>query len=267
MFNFLAEKNPVRDNPQGSNRPCTNLKSVNRFVSVTYFTLAGLREISPYLRSDYYACKVYLKSAYFRRPVSTQDAAWLVFRFSGQLYKWTCLSFGLNVASREWQGMMLPIIDLLGAHGALVWVYLNDFLVIAPSADICRMHTQMVFDLLFKLGIQVHIAKSVLTPTKSLIFLGFWLDLAKARVMIPPVKMQSVINDVNRVLHADLPTCRQYSTIFGRARSLLVAAPRMRIFMDALAIHVAVLIRKGQEATAALPEGVTIQLELILEEF
>ena len=68
--------------------------------------------------------------------------------------------------------------------------YVDDFLVIAQSADICRMHTQILVDLLFRLGIQVNIAKSVLTPARSAIFLGFRLDLAKARVMISPAKMQ-----------------------------------------------------------------------------
>ena len=84
---FYAEKKADPENPQGFHRPCTNLKPVNRLVSVTYFTLPGLREISPYLGSDYYACKVELESAYFHVPVSTRDAAWLVFRFNRRLYK------------------------------------------------------------------------------------------------------------------------------------------------------------------------------------
>ena len=129
---FLVEKKPDPDNRQGSNRPCTNLKPVNRFVSVTYFTSAGLLEMLPYVVSGYYACKVDLKSAYFHMRVLTQHEAWLVFRFHGRLYEWTRLSFGFNVASCEWQRMILPIICHLRAQGALVLVYLDDVLVIAP---------------------------------------------------------------------------------------------------------------------------------------
>ena len=40
----------------------------------------------------------------------------------------------------------------------------------------------------------------------------------------------------------------------------------MRLFTDALAQHVAVLSRRGWEARADLPDQVTIQLELVLEE-
>ena len=44
---FLLEKKPAADYLQSSNRPCTNLRPVNRFVSIRYFTLPGLREIFP----------------------------------------------------------------------------------------------------------------------------------------------------------------------------------------------------------------------------
>ena len=40
----------------------------------------------------------------------------------------------------------------------------------------------------------------------------------------------------------------------------------MRLFTDALAQHVAVLSRRGWETRADLPDQVTIQLELVLEE-
>ena len=102
--------------------------------------------------------------------------------------------------------MMLPTIFRLRAQGALVRVYLDDFLVIQPLADCCRMPTQLLVDLRFRLRIQVQVTKSVLKPRKSLIFLGLWLDLARVRAKIPPTKLQSLIKDVNRLLHVDLPT-------------------------------------------------------------
>ena len=46
---LLVEKKPDPENPQGPSRPCTNLKPVNRFIHVTYFSLPTLREILPYL--------------------------------------------------------------------------------------------------------------------------------------------------------------------------------------------------------------------------
>ena len=97
-----------------------------------------------------------------------------------------------------------------GPKGALVWMYLDDFLVIAPLADLSKMHTGLLVDLLFRMGIQFPIAKSMLTPTKS---------PTKAGVLIPSAKMQSLIKDMNRLLRADLPACRRCSTLLGRLSS------------------------------------------------
>ena len=123
---FLVEKKPDPENPQGSSRPCTNLKLVNRFIHVTYFSLPTLREILPYLKKGYYACKLDLKSAYFHMPIAKRDAPWLAFRHRGRVFKWDCLPFGLNIAPREWQRMMLPVLSHLRRKGVLLWVYLHN---------------------------------------------------------------------------------------------------------------------------------------------
>ena len=82
---FLVEKKPDAADPQGFNRRCTNLKPVDWFLSIKYFTLPGLRGILPYVGSDYYAGKNDRKSGYFYMPMLPRDAVWLVFRFKGTL--------------------------------------------------------------------------------------------------------------------------------------------------------------------------------------
>ena len=263
---FLVEKKPHPKNPQGSSRPCTNLKPLNRFRHVTYFSLPMLREILPYLKKGYYACKLDLKSAYLHMPIAKRDAPWLAFRHRGRVFRWDCLPFGLNIAPREWQRMMLPVVSHLRRKGVLLWVYLDDFLIIAPTVEDCALHTQWLADLLCRLGVQIHIAKSVLTPTRVLVFLGFLLDLQDATVRIPPHKLKSLLHDVRQLMEAETPTCRRCLSVLGRLRALLFAAPQMRLYTDALAQHVAVLSRREWETQASLPEQVTIQLELAMEE-
>ena len=162
--------------------------------------------------------------------------------------------------------MMLPVVSHLRRKGVLFWVYLDDFLIIAPTIEDCALHTQWLADLLCRLGVQIHIAKSVLTPTRVLVFLSFLLDLQDATVRIPPHKLESLLHDVRRLMEAETPTCRRCSLVLGRLRALLFAAPQMRLYTDALAQHVAVLSRRGWETQASLPEQVTIQLELVIED-
>ena len=255
---FLVEKKPDPENPQGSSRPCTDLKPFNRFIHVTYFSSRTLREILPYLKKGHYACKLDLKSAFFHMPITKCDAPWLAFRHRGRVFRWDCLPFGLNIAPREWQRMMLPVVSHLQRKGVLLSVFLDNFLIIAPTIENCALHTQWLADLLCRLGVQIHIAKSVLTPTRVLVFLGFLLDLQDVSVRIPPHKLKSLLQDVHRLMEAETPTCRRCSSVLGRLRALLFAAPQMRLYTDALAQHVAVLSRRGWETQASLPEQVTI---------
>ena len=162
--------------------------------------------------------------------------------------------------------MMLPVVSHLRRKGVLLWVYLDDFLIIAPTIEDCALHTQWLADSLCRLGVQIHTAKSVLTPTRVLVFLGFLLDLQDATVRIPPHKLKSLLHDVRRLMEAETPTCRRCSSVLGRLGALLFAAPQMRLYTDTLAQHVAVLSGRGWETQASLPEEVTIQLELVMEE-
>ena len=139
---FLVDKKPDPENPEGSSRPCRNLTPVNRFIHVTYFTLPTLREILQYLKKGYYACKLDLKSAYFHMPIAKRDASWLCFRHRGHVFCWNWLLFGLNITPREWQRLMLPVVNHLRKKGVLLWVYLNDFLIIAPTRELTAKHTK-----------------------------------------------------------------------------------------------------------------------------
>ena len=47
------------------------------------FSLPTLREILPYLKKGYYACKLDLKPAHFHMPIAKRDAPWLAFRHRG----------------------------------------------------------------------------------------------------------------------------------------------------------------------------------------
>ena len=185
-----------------------------------------------------------LKSVYFHMPIAQHDARWLAFRHRGRVFRWDCLPFGLNIAPREWQRMILPVVSHLQRNGVLLWVYLDDFLIMAPTIEDCALHTQWLADLLCRLGVQIHIAKSVLTPTRVLVFLGPLLDLQDATVRIPPHKHKSLLHDVRRLMEAGTPTCRRCSSVLGRFRALLFAAPQMKLYTDALAKHVAVLGRR-----------------------
>ena len=49
--------------------------------------------------------------------------------------------------------MMLSVVSHLRRKGVLLWVCLDDFLIIAPTMGDCALHTQWLADLLCMLGV------------------------------------------------------------------------------------------------------------------
>ena len=263
---FAVDKASDEAHPEGGRRPITNLKNVNQFVQTTYFRLVTLWGILPFLRAGQYACKIDLKSAYFHMGIHPRDRPYLGVYVDGEFYRWCVLPFGLNVAPREWQRLMQPILNALRERGALVWVYLDDWLIIGNTYRECLEHTRFLVQLLHRLGILVNVPKSCLEPSQEIIMLGFMLNFREGFVAVPPKRLQAIFRDVNRLAHSHTPSVRRCASVLGRIRSLLFAMPHIRLLSDALAVHVAVAVQAGWEADVALPERVSRQLMDLADE-
>ena len=64
-------------------------------------------------------------------------------------------------------------------------VYLDDILLLAPTADLCLAQGKFLMELLQDLGFLVNMNKSVLTPTQRIIFLGFLIDSVTMTISLP----------------------------------------------------------------------------------
>ena len=263
---FAVDKASDEAHPEGGRRPITNLKNVNEFVQTTYFRLVTLWGILPFLRHGQYACKIDLKSAYFHMGIHPRDRPYLGVYVDGEFYRWCVLPFGLNVAPREWQRLMQPILNAVRERGALVWVYLDDWLIIGNTYRECLEHTRFLVQLLHRLGILVNVPKSCLEPSQEIIMLGFMLNFREGFVAVPPKRLQAIFRDVNRLAHSHTPSVRRCASVLGRICSLLFAMPHIRLLSDALAVHVAVAVQAGWEADVALPERVSRQLMDLADE-
>ena len=263
---FAVDKASDEAHPEGGRRPISNLKNVNQFVQTTYFRLVTLWGILPFLRPGQYACKIDLKSAYFHMGIHPRDRPYLGVYVDGEFYRLCVLPFGLNVAPREWQRLMQPILNAVRERGALVWVYLDDWLIIGNTYRECLEHTRFLVQLLHRLGILVNVPKSCLEPSQEIIMLGFMLNFREGFVAVPPKRLQAIFRDVNRLAHSHTPSVRRCASVLGRIRSLLFAMPHIRLLSDALAVHVAVAVQAGWEADVALPERVSRQLMDLADE-
>ena len=212
-----------------------------------------------------WATSIDIKSAYLHWPISARDKPYLCFEYAGRYYQHQALPFGLSVAPREWQRAMQAVVNYMRNHGCLIWVYLDDFLLLGYSAQEVLTHTKHLLHLLGELGIQVNFEKSELNPVQTLRYLGFLLNLLEGKVEIPTKKLTSIIKDVASLLKVHNPSARKLASVLGRLRSLLFALPQIKLWTDQLAAHIHTLNQWGWEATSPLPQPIVAQLNQTID--
>ena len=258
---------PKKHGPgEETHRLIINLKNVNAWILTEYFQLPSLQKILPYLRRGLWGVVIDLKAAYTHMPLSPEVKPFMTVHLDGVFYQFQALMFGLNCAPREWQRLMAPIINKVRALGALVWVYLDDFLLLAPDERRCLEWGQVLVNLLWSLGLEVAATKGALTPTQHLIYLGFHLNFDSGTVTVPDPKLRSVVHILRQLLGKDKPTARFLSSVLGKVRSLSFAVPHVRILTDILVKHLAVVQRRGWESAATVPQQVLDQVALAISE-
>ena len=105
-----------------------------------------------------------LKDAYYLVPVHEWSRKYLRFRFNKELFEFTCLPFGINVAPYFFTKIMKPVFSYLRTIGYLSVIYLDDTLLISKSFKKCSENMKITKGLLEKLGFIINFDKSKLTP-------------------------------------------------------------------------------------------------------
>ena len=87
---FVVGKN------DGGNYAVINLKKLNPFIRCEHFKIEGLNCLKFLLEQNDFLCKIDLKDAYFPIPLSKQSSKYVRFKWSGNLYEFLCLCYGLG---------------------------------------------------------------------------------------------------------------------------------------------------------------------------
>lgn len=85
--------------------------------------------------------------------------------YKRELYEFTCLSFGLNVAPYVFTKILKPIAAYSRRRGFLSIFYLDDMLVIGRSYEACAENIRETKKLVQELGFIINDNKSLTVPT------------------------------------------------------------------------------------------------------
>lgn len=204
----------------GGVRLVINLKSLNQFIHAPHFKMEDYRTAQHLLRPNYYMVVLDLKEAYHAIPIDKDCQKFLKFRFKNDLFKFTCLPFGLNIAPYLYTKLMRPVLSHLREKGIQCVSFLDDCLIIGETELACKENLDYLIEFYARLGFSINYEKSQLVPSKRVKFLGFIFDTEAFTISLPSSKIEKILNCINYCVQ------RQTLTVFKLAEliGLLVAA-------------------------------------------
>ena len=169
--------------PNGKWRPILDLSQLNLFLSTGTFKMETPETIRLSLKTGEWVTSLDFSDAYFHIPIAPRSRKYLRFFLFHQTFQFTALPFGLATAPLEFTKVVKEVKLMAQARGIRIHQYLDDWLLRAPSPEICLQHTQTLLVLCRKLGWVVNMTKSELVPTQVFNFVGYRFDLISSWVL------------------------------------------------------------------------------------
>ena len=173
----------------GGQRPVINLKSLNKYFPYQHFKMEGFHCLRFMLKEGDYMCKIDLKDAYFSVPLHSSSKKFVKFQWSGSLYEFNCLCFGLSSAPRIFTKLLKTPISLLRRMNIRIIIYLDDMLIIGSCIKELMQSRDTVIYLLQHLGFVVNWEKSLLCPVQEIEFLGLLISSKNMTLSLTDQKM------------------------------------------------------------------------------
>ncbi|CAJ0961614.1 unnamed protein product [Ranitomeya imitator] len=158
---------------------------------------------------------------------STEDK-WDIFQdrvLQRDHFQFVALPFGLATAPRVFTKIMAALMAILRVRGLVLFPYLDDILIKAPSFAQAHESLSIVLDTLARFGWLVNRKKSCLIPSQRIIFLGMLFDTRQSRVFLPTDKRSTLCRDIRLLQGPRPPSLRSAMKVLGRMVATLEAIP------------------------------------------
>ena len=146
----------------GGFRPVMNLKSLNQFIHTEHFTVETITNLRTMLSKDDWIVTIDISDAYLTVPLDEELKDYVAFHYQDLTYRFLCTPFSLNDATRAFtKAIKHPAANVISL-GFKVLVYLDDWILAAPTRLLCLKQSQFLVNVLQKLGFRVNFEKSSL---------------------------------------------------------------------------------------------------------
>ena len=186
----------------GKLRLVLNLRYLNQFLHVVSFKYEDLRIAALMFEEDEFLIKFDLKSGYHHVGIYPEHHKYLGFWWDSNgnvnYYVFTVLPFGLATACYFFTKLIRPLVQHWRGRGLKAIAYLDNSIIAVKGEQKALEENTLVSHELAEAGFVVNQEKSHWTPTKSMEWPAFNIDLAKGEFSVPTHKLEAL----SSLLHA-----------------------------------------------------------------
>ena len=196
-------------------RPILDLSQLNVFLNTGTFKMETPETIRLSLKTGEWVTSLDFSDAYFHIPIAQRSRKYLRFFLFNQTFQFTALPFGLATAPLEFTKVVKEVKLMAQARGIRIHQFLDNWLLRAPSPEICLQHTQTLLALCRQLGWVVNMAKSELVPKQVFNFVGYRFDLIPGRVLPTQDRWETLQEKLRFIKGHHQCTVRQFMSLIG----------------------------------------------------
>ena len=221
----------------GSWRPIIDLSPLNKMITLTKFRMETPQSVLASLSKNDWMTSIDLKDAYFHVPIHKKSRRYLRFAWENQVLQFRALCFGLCTAPQVFTRMMGVVATLCHQQGIRLHRYLDDWLIVAKSANQTHTDTQQVIEIAERLGLLINIQKSDLIPSQKIIYLGMEIDTLLGIVCPAPKRVTRLLEIVQIFRDSDHLPAWEWLRLIGHLVSLEKLVPWGRMHLRSLQYH------------------------------
>ena len=214
----------------GGWRPVLDLSTLNTFLTDLSFRMETAASVRESIHREDWAVSMDLKDAYFHILIHPADRKFLRFVWNKVVFQFVALPFGLAPAPWVFTKITREFCRVVRGRGIRLRVYLDDWLLLAASAEQCSHQCRQVLDLCSSLGFVVNWDKSDLVPSQRFTYLGMALDTVAWLASPSPQRLERLRRLIASLRSGRSASARQLTSLLGVLESLALLLPLGRLY-------------------------------------
>ena len=188
----------------------------SEYTSVSYATISDAIQQIKLAGAGCFLSKTDIKNAFRIIPIRPQDYHLLGMKWQGMYYYDRCMPMGCSSSCKTFEtfSSALEWIAQNKLHIRHILHLLDDFLIIAPSYQLCQAQLSLFVDLCSYLGVPIAPEKTR-GPSTTLCFAGVELDSVLFEARLPVEKITKCLSSISNFLQRKKVTLKEIQSLTG----------------------------------------------------